>query len=63
MSAAPTAVEFKRPFPALTPAQRFHFDAMGYVVVPNTLDHDRCDRIIDALEKKREELEENAKEK
>ena len=56
MSAAPTAVEFKRPFPALTPAQRFHFDAMGYVVVPNTLDHDRCDRIIDALRHLRADL-------
>ena len=38
MSSQP--VPFKRPFPALTPAQRYHFDAMGYVVVPNTIDHD-----------------------
>ncbi|MBM3276517.1 MAG: phytanoyl-CoA dioxygenase family protein [Candidatus Handelsmanbacteria bacterium] len=28
---------FDRPFPALTPAQRYHFELYGYVVIPNTL--------------------------
>ena len=32
-----TADEFKRPFPALTPAQRYHLDVYGYIVVENTL--------------------------
>lgn len=25
--------DFPRPFPALTPAQRYHFDVYGYVVI------------------------------
>ena len=54
MSSQP--VPFKRPFPALTPAQRYHFDAMGYVVVPNTIDHDRCDRINEAMHRLRADL-------
>ena len=28
---------FDRPFPALTPAQRFHFEVNGYVIIENTL--------------------------
>ena len=32
--------EFTRPFPALTPAQRYHLDVYGYVVVENTLTGD-----------------------
>ena len=42
---------FHRPFPALTPAQRFHLDVYGYVIVENTLTSDECGRIREALQK------------
>lgn len=42
---------FKRPFPALTPAQRFHLDAYGYVTIENTLTPDLTGRILQALYK------------
>ena len=29
--------KFTRPFPALTPAQRYHLEVYGYVVIENTL--------------------------
>ena len=47
---------FKRPHPALTPAQRYHFETFGYVIVPNVLSPDRCDRMNAALHKLRDEL-------
>ena len=56
MSNSPTPAEFKRPFPALTPAQRYHFEAFGYVVVPDVLPPDRCDRINESLHRLREDL-------
>lgn len=31
-----------RPFPALTPAQRYHFDVYGYVIIPDVLKPDEC---------------------
>ena len=47
---------FDRPFPALTPAQRYHLDVLGYVVVPNTLSTDEVSRIKDALFRLKDEL-------
>ena len=45
----PSAQELERPFPALTPAQRLHFEAFGYVVVLDVLSADECAQINDAL--------------
>ena len=39
----------KRPFPALTPAQRYHLDVNGYVVIENTLSEDEVSRMLEAL--------------
>lgn len=50
--------EFIRPFPALTPAQRYHFEVYGYVVVPNVLSDDECAALLEALQKLKRELEE-----
>lgn len=47
---------FERPFPALTPAQRFHFEVHGYVVVPNTLSPDECGMIKEALQRLKREI-------
>lgn len=46
----------QKPFPALTPAQRFHLDVYGYVVVENTLTTDEAGRIRDALQKLKRDL-------
>lgn len=47
-----------RPFPALTPAQRYHLDVYGYVIIENTLTADEVGRILDALQRlKRDFLE------
>ena len=40
-----------RPFPALTPAQRYHFDVFGYVVVENTLTENEVGSLREALQK------------
>ena len=42
---------FDRPFPALTPAQRFHFEVNGYVIVPGALSGDECGLIREALQR------------
>lgn len=42
---------FERPFPALTPAQRYHFEINGYVVVPGVLSRKECKTIIDAMQR------------
>lgn len=39
-----------RPFPALTPEQRYYFEINGYVVVPDVLSRDECGSIRDALQ-------------
>lgn len=52
----PPPPAFARPFPALTPAQRYHFDIHGYVIVPNTLSSDECTGLIDALRRLRHDL-------
>jgi hypothetical protein len=40
-----------RPFPALTPAQRYHLEVYGYVVIENTLSEAERGRLIEALQK------------
>ncbi len=40
---------FQAKFPALTPAQRYHLDVNGYVVVPNTLTADEISRMLEAM--------------
>lgn len=47
---------FQRPFPALTPAQRYHLDVYGYVVIENTLTADETGRIREALQKLKRDL-------
>ena len=42
--------EFIRPFPALTPAQRYHLDVFGYVVVENTLSTDEVGTLLEAMQ-------------
>ena len=51
-------MSFDRPFPALTPAQRYHLDTLGYVVVHNTLSPDEVKAIRMALYQLRSELSE-----
>ena len=47
---------FDRPFPALTPAQRFHFEVNGYVIVPGALSGDECGLIREALQRVKREI-------
>jgi hypothetical protein len=47
---------FERPFPALTPAQRYHVDVYGYVVVENTLGEDEVGRLLEAMHRLRDDL-------
>ena len=47
---------FERPFPALTPAQRYHFEVFGYVVVPGVLSPDECETIKSALQRLKRDL-------
>ena len=47
---------FDRPFPALTPAQRLHFDVNGYVIVENTLTADEVASCRDAAFEVRDKL-------
>lgn len=51
-----TTPTFHRPFPALTPAQRYHFDVHGYVVIEQILDADEIERLYDALHTLKREL-------
>ena len=48
---------FDRPFPPLTPAQRYHLDVYGYVVVENALCADEVERLKEALHRLFEELD------
>ncbi|CAN5386805.1 hypothetical protein BH10CHL1_BH10CHL1_13520 [soil metagenome] len=41
---------YHRPFPALTPAQRYRLDINGYVVIENTLTPDLTGRIREAMQ-------------
>lgn len=47
---------FVRPFPALTPAQRYKLDVYGYVVIENTLTPDEVGEAHEALLKLRSEI-------
>ena len=47
---------FKRPFPALTPSQRYFLDVNGYVVVENTLDEGEVGRLYEALQRLKRDL-------
>jgi hypothetical protein len=49
--------EFVRPFPALTPSQRYHLDVFGYVVVPNALTPDEVASMKAALYKLQSDLQ------
>jgi len=48
---------FERPFPALTPDERYHLDVFGYVVVPNVLSAEECEAIRGALQKLKRDLQ------
>ena len=45
-----TPAAFQRPFPALTPAQRYRLDVYGYVVIENTLTGDEVGTLLEALQ-------------
>ena len=47
---------FKRPFPALTPAQRYHLDVYGYVVVENVLSEGETGRLLEAMQRLKRDL-------
>ena len=44
-----SAATFRRPFPPLTPAQRFHLDVYGYVVLENALSGEEVERLKEAV--------------
>lgn len=52
-----TTADAWAPFPALTPAQRYHLDVFGYVIVPDVLSPDEVDQTKDALYRLRDELQ------
>ncbi|MBM3261832.1 MAG: phytanoyl-CoA dioxygenase family protein [candidate division Zixibacteria bacterium] len=45
-----------RPFPALTPAQRYFFDVHGYVIVPGVLTEEECGAMRDDLHRLKRDL-------
>jgi ectoine hydroxylase-related dioxygenase (phytanoyl-CoA dioxygenase family) len=47
---------FARPYPAFTPAQRWHLDVYGFVLVPNTLTKPECAKLRRAVISVRGEL-------
>lgn len=49
---------FERPFPALTPAQRYHLDVFGYVVIENALTGEETGRLLEAMQRLRRDLDE-----
>ncbi len=51
-----TKTAFERPFPALTPAQRYHLDVYGYVVIENVLGAGEIQRLREAMSRLRDEL-------
>ena len=56
MSTNESPEQFERPFPALTPAQRYHLEVNGYVVVPGTLDANECGVLREALQRLKRDL-------
>ncbi len=51
-----TTDTFDRPFPALTPSQRYHLDVFGYVVVENTLTASLVGRLLEAMQRLKADL-------
>ena len=51
---------FERPFPALTPAQRYHFDVNGYVVAPDVLSGEECDALKEAMQRTKRDIRSRA---
>lgn len=47
---------FTRPFPALTPAQRYKLDVLGYVIIENTLTPDEVGETREALHRLRADI-------
>lgn len=43
-------------FPALTPAQRYHFDVHGYVILPGVFTPDECERMNQDLQRLKRDL-------
>ena len=52
----PGAPTFDRPFPALTPAQRYHFELYGYTLVEHTLSAEEVARLKEALYRLRQDI-------
>ncbi|MBA3708670.1 MAG: phytanoyl-CoA dioxygenase family protein [Planctomycetes bacterium] len=52
----PAATPATRPFPALTPSQRYHLDAFGYVILPKFIDERRVAALREALLRLRRDL-------
>ena len=48
--------EFVRPFPAMTPGQRYHLDVFGYVVIENTLTEEETGRLLESLQRLKTDL-------
>jgi hypothetical protein len=44
------------PFPALTPAQRYHFDVFGYVIIEDTLPKDEIELLLEVLRRLRRDV-------
>ncbi len=44
-----SAATFRRPFPPLTPAQRYHLEVFGYVVLENSMSRGEVERLKEAL--------------
>ena len=51
-----TNTTFQRPFPALTPAERYCLDVYGYVVIEQVLGEEEIQRLHDAVCRLRDEL-------
>ncbi len=41
--------DFRKPFPALTPAQRLHLEVYGYVIIKKTLSEERVTNLLDKI--------------
>src|SRR5262245_5609439 len=51
----PPALTLDKPFPALTPAERYHFDVFGYVVIENVLSPSEIAQLRAAVYRLRDE--------
>lgn len=47
---------FERPFPALTPSQRYHLDVYGYVVIENTLTQYETGSLLETIQRLKREF-------